>query len=162
MELFEALFGRNRSALSGLYCWIDSPADTEDILQETYLTAYQKFSQLRNPDAFKAWVLSIARNKCTDYFRQKALRQETSFEALAESADSRYGASGFSLSGKPSTHSGKRTVNSAFLLLGGADSGGDCEKAGNPYWNCEKTFHSETEFQKAISIFSRQRKEQHP
>ena len=49
---------------------------------------------------------------------------------------------------------GKGQANSAFLLLGGADSGGDCEKAGNSHWNCEKqTFHSETEFQKAISIY---------
>ena len=94
MELFEALLAQEQVSIERFVRFrIDSPADAEDILQETYLTAYQKFSQLRNPDAFKAWVLSIARNKCTDYFRQKALRQETSFEALAESADSRYGAS---------------------------------------------------------------------
>lgn len=94
MELFEALLAQEQVSIERFVRFrIDSPADAEDILQETYLTAYQKFSQLRNPDAFKAWVISIARNKCTDYFRQKALRQETSFEALAESADSRYGAS---------------------------------------------------------------------
>ena len=94
MELFEALLAQEQVSIERFVRFrIDSPADAEDILQETYLAAYQKFSQLRNPDAFKAWVLSIARNKCTDYFRQKALRQETSFEALAESADSRYGAS---------------------------------------------------------------------
>lgn len=94
MELFETLLARERVNLERFVRFrIDSPADAEDILQETYLTAYQKFSQLRNAEAFKPWILSIARNKCTDYFRQKALRQEVSLEMLAEPEDSRYGAS---------------------------------------------------------------------
>lgn len=59
-------------------------ADADDILQEIWLKAYRCFGQLKNREAFKAWILSIARNKCTDYFRREAERQEVSLEALPE------------------------------------------------------------------------------
>lgn len=156
MELFEALLAQEQVSIERFVRFrIDSPADAEDILQETYLTAYQKFSQLRNPDAFKAWVLSIARNKCTDYFRQKALRQETSFEALAESADSRYGASdSASVRETFDTLREKDRQILHFFFWEELTQEEIAKKTGNPHWNCEKqTFHSETEFQKAISIY---------
>ena len=72
-----------------------SHEDAEDVLQEVYLTAYQKFQQLKNKDSFKAWILSIARNKCNDYFREKAIQYEIPLEEVAEDdlADSRYGVS---------------------------------------------------------------------
>lgn len=68
-------------------------ADAEDILQEVYALAYQNFAQLKNQDSFKFWLLSIARNKCNDYFRKQALRLEIPIEALEEKqfTDSRYG-----------------------------------------------------------------------
>ena len=68
-------------------------ADAEDILQEVYALAYQNFTQLKNKDSFKFWLLSIARNKCNDYFRKQATRLEIPIEALEEKqfTDSRYG-----------------------------------------------------------------------
>ena len=68
-------------------------ADAEDVLQEVYTLAYQNFEQLKNKDSFKFWLLSIARNKCNDYFRKQAVRLEIPIEALEEKqfTDSRYG-----------------------------------------------------------------------
>ena len=68
-------------------------ADAEDVLQEVYALAYQHFEQLKNKDSFKFWLLSIARNKCNDYFRKQAVRLEVPIEALEEKqfTDSRYG-----------------------------------------------------------------------
>lgn len=68
-------------------------ADAEDVLQEVYTLAYQNFEQLKNKDSFKFWILSIARNKCNDYFRKQATRLEIPIEALEEKqfTDSRYG-----------------------------------------------------------------------
>lgn len=68
-------------------------ADAEDVLQEVYTLAYQNFEQLKNKDSFKFWILSIARNKCNDYFRKQAVRLEIPIEALEEKqfTDSRYG-----------------------------------------------------------------------
>ena len=61
---------------------LPSQTDADDVLQEIYLTAYQRFAQLKNKDSFKAWIISIARNKCNDYFRAKAAQMEISIEEL--------------------------------------------------------------------------------
>lgn len=74
---------------------ISSKADADDVLQEVFLTAYQKFPQLKNQDAFKAWIISIARNKCNDYFRKKATQYEIPIDELSdkELSNGRYGVS---------------------------------------------------------------------
>ena len=74
---------------------ISSKADADDVLQEVFLTAYRKFSQLKNKDSFKAWIISIARNKCNDYFRKKAARYEIPIDGLTEKelSDGRQGVS---------------------------------------------------------------------
>lgn len=65
---------------------LSARADADDVLQEVYLTAYQKFPQLKNKASFKAWILSIARNKCSDYFREKAIQLEIPIDELSEKA----------------------------------------------------------------------------
>lgn len=72
-----------------------SKADADDVLQEVYLTTYQKFPQLKNRDSFKAWIISIARNKCNDYFRKKAAQYEISIDEITrkELSDSKHGVS---------------------------------------------------------------------
>lgn len=74
---------------------LHSREDAKDILQEVYLTAYQKFTQLKNRDSFKAWLISIARNKCNDYYRRKAALFEIPLDVLTEKelSDSKYGIS---------------------------------------------------------------------
>lgn len=63
---------------------IVSKADADDILQDVYLTAYRKFHQLKSPDTFKAWLISIARSKCNDWFRSAARSMELSMDLLME------------------------------------------------------------------------------
>jgi RNA polymerase sigma-70 factor, ECF subfamily len=36
--------------------------DAEDIVQETFMMAYHKFSQLKDPSKCKSWLLRILRN----------------------------------------------------------------------------------------------------
>lgn len=94
MDCFEKLLDRNRNALERFVKYrVSSEADADDILQEIYLTAYQKFAQLKDKASFKPWIISIARNKCNDYFREKAARLEIPFDAITvkELSDSRYG-----------------------------------------------------------------------
>ena len=94
MGNFEALLQKNRSAVESFVRFrLSDPADADDLLQEIYITAYRRFGQLKNPDAFRAWLISIARNKCNDYFRRKAKMLEISIETLSdkELSDSRYG-----------------------------------------------------------------------
>lgn len=63
---------------------LPSQSDADDVLQEVYLSAYRNFSGLKNKDAFKSWIISIARNKCNDYFRVKAAQMEISIEELSQ------------------------------------------------------------------------------
>lgn len=85
MDQFEKLLAAHRSSIESFVRYrLIFREDAEDILQEVYLTAYQRFGQLKNPDSFKAWMLTIARNKCNDYFKEKARQLELPLEAFGE------------------------------------------------------------------------------
>ena len=85
MDEFEKLLETERVSVERFVRYrMNVKADADDVLQEVFLTAYQKFSQLKNKDSFKAWIISIARNKCNDYFRAKAAQMEISIEELSQ------------------------------------------------------------------------------
>lgn len=85
MEEFEELLEAERGAVERLVRFrLNSKPDAEDVLQEIFFTAYQKFPQLKNQDSFRAWIISIARNKCNDYFRKMAMQYEIPIDALTE------------------------------------------------------------------------------
>ncbi|MDE6518575.1 MAG: hypothetical protein K2L18_12145, partial [Acetatifactor sp.] len=63
MDVFEKLLEAERVSVERFVRFrMNSKADADDVLQEVYVTAYQKFSQLKNKESFKAWIISIARN----------------------------------------------------------------------------------------------------
>ena len=67
MDEFEKLLEAERVSVERFVrCRLNSKADADDVLQEVFLVACQKFPQLKNKDSFKAWIISIARNKCID------------------------------------------------------------------------------------------------
>ena len=85
MDEFEKLLADVRSGVERFVRYrLPSQTDADDVLQEVYLSAYRKFPQLKNKDAFKPWIISIARNKCNDYFRAKAAQMEISIEELSQ------------------------------------------------------------------------------
>ena len=85
MDEFEKLLAEVSSGVERFVRYrLPSQADADDVLQEIYLSAYRKFSGLKNKDAFKPWIISIARNKCNDYFRAKAAQMEISIEELSQ------------------------------------------------------------------------------
>lgn len=45
--------------------------EIEDIIQEIYMTVYQKIGTLNNPVGIKAWLRTIARNTATTYVQKK-------------------------------------------------------------------------------------------
>ncbi len=93
MERFEALLEKHRAVIERFVKFRMPGADADDILQEVYLTAYQKFDTLKNEESFKAWLISIARNACYDYFRKQAKIDEIPLDTLSE-AEISYGRSG--------------------------------------------------------------------
>jgi len=93
---FDELLALHRDALARFVHYkINVREDAEDVLQEVCITAFRKFAQLKNLDSFKPWLISIARNKCSDYFRRKAKRLEIPIDELSESVLS-YGRCGIS------------------------------------------------------------------
>ena len=77
MDEFESLLEKERiSAERYVRFRLNDPAEADDVLQDIYLTAFQKFSALRKKESFKAWLIAISRNKVNDYFRKKAVRYE--------------------------------------------------------------------------------------
>ena len=96
MHDFEKMLDAERASVERFVRFrLNSRIDADDVLQEIYLTAYQKFPQLKNTDSFKAWIVSIARNKCNDYFRRKATQLEIPIDELTENdlSDGRLGVS---------------------------------------------------------------------
>ncbi len=85
MDPFENLLEAERISVERFVRFrINTKADADDVLQEIFFTAYQKFPQLKKQHAFKAWIISIARNQCNDYFRKKAIQYEIPIDALTE------------------------------------------------------------------------------
>ena len=85
MDEFEKLLADVSSGVERFVRYrLPNQTDADDVLQEVYLSAYRKFPQLKNRDAFKPWIISIARNKCNDYFREKATQMEISIEELSQ------------------------------------------------------------------------------
>ena len=90
METFEDLLRQHISILQRFILFrISHRYDAEDILQDTCAAAARNWDELKNPAAFKGWLLSIARNKCADYYRKKAKQKEIPMEALPEACAAR-------------------------------------------------------------------------
>ncbi len=83
MDEFEVLLTAERVSVERFVRFrLKSQTDADDILQEVYLTACRNFGNLKNKASFKPWIISIARNKCNDYFRKRASRNEVFIDDL--------------------------------------------------------------------------------
>jgi len=50
-----------RLVWASVYGWVKDPAWTEDLVQETFLKAWESLGDLKQPEAFRGWLLTIAR-----------------------------------------------------------------------------------------------------
>lgn len=53
-----------------LYSRVRNVADADDLTSQTFVTALENLSKLRDPLKFRPWVFTIARNKAVDFFRK--------------------------------------------------------------------------------------------
>ncbi|MBQ6996254.1 MAG: RNA polymerase sigma factor [Lachnospiraceae bacterium] len=85
MDEFEQLLNQNKLAFERFVKFrISNLSDAEDILQDVYFTAYKNWGKLKEKQSFKAWVVSIARHKCNDYYRKQAKFSEVPIDNLVE------------------------------------------------------------------------------
>lgn len=65
---------------------LNSSADVDDVVQEAFVTAWQRFSELEDPAKVKSWLMRIVGRKAVD--RIRALRPVTDIDAIDHAAPS--------------------------------------------------------------------------
>jgi RNA polymerase sigma-70 factor (ECF subfamily) len=75
---FEELVRRtSRLVFARLFLETGDSHQSEDLLQETLLTAYRTLGQLTKPDKFRSWLLKIAQNLAIDAARRESRKKRT-------------------------------------------------------------------------------------
>lgn len=59
--------------------------DAQDLVSQTFLAALEQLPRYRGQGVFAAWLMGIARNKATDFFRQR--RPETELDETMDLPD---------------------------------------------------------------------------
>lgn len=67
-----------------IYYKMPNKEDAEDLLQEVLIIGYSNFEKLESKEKFKSWMISIARNKCNDFYRKRFKILEVPFEEIYE------------------------------------------------------------------------------
>lgn len=57
----ELIRAHARLVWASVYGWVMDPSWTEDLVQETFLRAWQSLGDLRQAETFRGWLLTIAR-----------------------------------------------------------------------------------------------------
>ena len=71
-ETFAALFRRHeRSVLAATLAVVRDHHLAQDVVQETFVVAYERLTTLRRPQSFGAWVRKIARRTALDVARDR-------------------------------------------------------------------------------------------
>jgi RNA polymerase sigma-70 factor (ECF subfamily) len=82
---FTELYRRNAARVFYyLYSRVRNVADAEDLTSQTFVTALENLSRLRDPLKFTPWVFSIARNKAFDFFRKSQRRPVADYDEELE------------------------------------------------------------------------------
>ena len=71
---YAALYQRTRPLVARLtagFATLDAD-EVEDVIQETYVRAFKALPRLKEPGAFEAWLLSIARNRARTRLERKS------------------------------------------------------------------------------------------
>ncbi|MCL2020097.1 MAG: sigma-70 family RNA polymerase sigma factor [Oscillospiraceae bacterium] len=84
-EAFEALYNHHAQAVYFLALKLmKSKTDAEDITQEAFLAAFRNIGDLKEPEAFSAWLNRITVNLCTDTLKKANLLTTVTLEEVAE------------------------------------------------------------------------------
>ena len=67
---FGTLYERYARVIHGVLLARAPKADVEDLVQDVFLSAWNRLESLRDPAAFGGWLSMIARNRATDFHRQ--------------------------------------------------------------------------------------------
>lgn len=80
-DAFARLHRRHAAVVLALCRRQLSLAEAEDACQETFLRAYRRLAQVREPAGLRAWLYAIARRVCADFRRSGRRRDHHTREA---------------------------------------------------------------------------------
>lgn len=83
-ELYQHFHGAVRRVAAGFAAL--GPAEVEDVVQETFVRAFQSLSRLQHPRAFSRWLYTIARHHALS-LSQSARTRERVRDALAHETE---------------------------------------------------------------------------
>jgi RNA polymerase sigma factor (sigma-70 family) len=87
-EAFSRIVSRYQSLVCALtYSATGNLGQSEDLAQETFITAWKHLRQLRERDKLRAWLCGIARNRINNFLRREGrqpIRQAEPLENVAE------------------------------------------------------------------------------
>jgi RNA polymerase sigma-70 factor (ECF subfamily) len=84
LDAFQQLFDENKHKIyAAAYKYLRNKEDAEDILQETFIKAYQSLEKFRtNEDTnFTSWLLRISINSSIDFIRKNRKMRENHFDS---------------------------------------------------------------------------------
>ena len=67
---FNRLYDRYARMVHGLLLARVPRTDLDDLVQDVFLTAWRRLPSLRDPAAFGGWLVTITRNRATDFHRR--------------------------------------------------------------------------------------------
>jgi RNA polymerase sigma factor (sigma-70 family) len=79
---FELLVEAHAGELHRFLIGLVGPAEAEDCLQETFMSALRAYRRLRHTDNLRAWLYTIAQRKATDVARRRARRPTRDLEGV--------------------------------------------------------------------------------
>src|SRR5712672_2405437 len=89
-DAFGRIVARYQSLLCSLaYSATGSLSQSEDLAQETFVTAWRQLRDLREPEKLRSWLCRIARSLTCDALRQQGREPSHHGEALEEISESR-------------------------------------------------------------------------
>ena len=84
-DAFGQIVARYQSLVCSLaYSATGSLSQSEDLAQETFITAWKQLRDLREPEKLRSWLCRIARNLTYDALRQQGREPSHHGEALEE------------------------------------------------------------------------------
>jgi RNA polymerase sigma factor (sigma-70 family) len=83
---FETLIDAHAHELHRFLVGLVGPADAEDCLQETYMSALRTYRSLHHAQNLRAWLYTIAQRKATDVVRRRIRRPTRDLDGVDLSA----------------------------------------------------------------------------
>jgi RNA polymerase sigma-70 factor (ECF subfamily) len=87
IRAFEILMRRYGSLMNAYAARIVRPADAEDVVQETFVTAWQDLPTLENLGSVRSWLITIVTRKSIDKLRARRDQESLDDHEIEDTAD---------------------------------------------------------------------------